>query len=672
MIDLNTTQLALLLEMQKNNEPQSSQYFANSLGLSSKTVRTYLSSLNYDLGAYGASIRSKSGLGFWLEINDPEKFAVLKNYLNKFVNAEAFGNIKMLRAHVMIRELLASPDYIKTEFFMDLMFINSTSIKQALDQAKLFLSKFYLSIISKSRHGIKISGSEHDIRNVIYYEYMFYERCGIALSQDERFARYVTDQKTIRDLQEIILSFQSTYSDLNLSQWAVSTIARSIYVWKIRNEMGNVLDYDDDTISHFTNRNCYYVARLVLNESGKYLGVHFNDSDVIYLTMLLVAWRTNLDINDLFPHNRIRSKDIALDVIQHLHELNHFSYLNKDLQMIDTFSLYVESYLIRSRYNLYTNRFDSLMSEDVSLMARKLAFQALVYLHKNYGGIVTSEEICYLSNLIRPYFGHFPHQRRPIVCAVVSRFDKLVGNLIKERLLRNFNGYFERIDVLELYELQKLDTEQYSIIFTSYDQDRLAFVGSKTDIVYTTTFFDEDYKMNLHKILMLKCSIQDESFANFLPEKNVLQDVNAKNQDEVILELGKFLFPDDEVKFTDFIDELTLMENADESIVKNNTVCLTGLKNHLKEKTVVMMILKKSIAWGESGAKAQVVVYWDGGNNPKDSHYFENEFIPHEIDEVFHNKMVIDEILTNFNYQNLIMYFDEYRWLITMSGRAFK
>ncbi len=669
---LNSIQFALLSELFRINKPRPSQYFANSLGLSSKTIRNYLSDLDQILKKYGAGIESKSGLGFWLSVDDEERFRELKEYLLKYENTDSFDeDIKAERAHLIVRELLAAEDYIKTESFMDLMYTNSTTIKQVMDLAKLILNYFGLSIVSKSRHGIRVSGSEHDIRCMIYYEFIFYDRFDLSIAKEEAFSDYFTENEDAKDVFDIIVRLQTTFSDQKLSQWTITTLSKSIYMWDKRNRKGHVLEYPEDVVAQFTNRNSYYVAKFIINECIQKLGLELTDNDVIYLTMLIVAWRTNLDIDNMNPTIRHQNKDIALDVIQHLHDVNYFSHMNKDLELIDTLALYVEGYIVRSRYHLYTNLLEGKYNDDISIMARKLAFQTLVYMHKRYGGVVNSEEIIYLSNLFRPYFGRFPHNRRLLKAAVVSRIDKLVGELIKERIERNFGSYFDKIDILELYELKGMDAGAYDIIFTSYDLEKLSFVPSKVDIVYTTTFFDEAFKLSLHRLIVSKSTLGMSTLGWILPKENILTDVSCKNQDEVILKLGKFLFPDDEEAFTKFIDELTYMETVDETKARNNAVCLTGLSSHTASITVVVIVLKKSITWGR-GSKAQVIVYWDGGKDREHAHYLENEFMPHEIDEVFHDKMVIDEILTSLNYQDLIMYIDEYRWKITISGSAFK
>ena len=57
-------QIQLLDRLNRTKEPVSSQFLANSLGVSSKTIRKNLSQLNLALSDQGAAIASKTGSGY--------------------------------------------------------------------------------------------------------------------------------------------------------------------------------------------------------------------------------------------------------------------------------------------------------------------------------------------------------------------------------------------------------------------------------------------------------------------------------------------------------------------------------------------------------------------------------------------------------------------------------
>ena len=81
-------QIQLLDRLNRTKEPVSSQFLANSLGVSSKTIRKNLSQLNLALSDQGAAIASKTGSGYWLIIEDLERFEHICHALNSLPDAQ--------------------------------------------------------------------------------------------------------------------------------------------------------------------------------------------------------------------------------------------------------------------------------------------------------------------------------------------------------------------------------------------------------------------------------------------------------------------------------------------------------------------------------------------------------------------------------------------------------
>ena len=154
----------LLDRLNRTKEPVSSQFLANSLGVSSKTIRKNLNQLNGYLAGQGARIASKTGSGYRLIVEDPETFERFMQKNTMRSSQLILNPVQVDRAHLIIRTLLCRQDYTRIEELEDLLFMNLTSVKQILNRAREILRLFDLKIVSKSRHGMKISGREHDIR----------------------------------------------------------------------------------------------------------------------------------------------------------------------------------------------------------------------------------------------------------------------------------------------------------------------------------------------------------------------------------------------------------------------------------------------------------------------------------------------------------------------------
>lgn len=402
-------QIQLLDRLNRTKEPVSSQFLANSLGVSSKTIRKNLSQLNLALSDQGAAIASKTGSGYWLIIEDRERFEQFMQNTSVRPSQHILNPIQVDRAHFIIRTLLCRQDYTRIEELEDLLFMNLTSVKQILNRAREILKLFDLKIVSKSRHGMKISGREHDLRLCLNYEYGNYSTTSLHLAQPEEYGRlYRFDPQIQQRIERIIRSLQETFISYNLSVSSLASLSRLILISAVRSKNGHLLDYPESTIIRFTNRNSYYVAKLVLNQCAELLQCTFIREDIILLAIGFVGFRIALSPDEMFRDGFLESKDIAFDLVQHLAQTNQFSSINKDIKLVDDIALHLDGLFTRSRYHLRTTQFASEVQVESSLMSRKMAMQAMVYLHEKYEIEISAEEITRLALVIHPVFGRFP------------------------------------------------------------------------------------------------------------------------------------------------------------------------------------------------------------------------------------------------------------------------
>ena len=112
-------QIQLLDRLNRTKEPVSSQFLANSLGVSSTTIRKNLSQLNLALSDQGAAIASKTGSGYWLIIEDRERFEQFMQNTSVRPSQHILNPIQVDRAHFIIRTLLCRQDYTRIEELED-------------------------------------------------------------------------------------------------------------------------------------------------------------------------------------------------------------------------------------------------------------------------------------------------------------------------------------------------------------------------------------------------------------------------------------------------------------------------------------------------------------------------------------------------------------------------
>lgn len=648
---LNRMQFLLLKRLMEIKEPVSSQFLANSQGISSKTIRKNLKELKEILQGHGAELTSKTGFGFWLVIFDEEKFnqflqenaSESQGHHNKSVNVD--------RSHQIVRYLLSKNDLTRIEELDDLLYLNRTSVKQNLNRAKSILKHFDLRLTSKKRGGYKIVGSEHNLRVCINYE----SNIQLLGESQENFTQIYHVEKTVLStIEKIIARLQNTYMSYNLSAYNISWLARLIVISAIRNKQDNKLDYDDEVVIQYTNRNSYYVAKQVLSECETVLQCRFFKADIILLAIGFIGFRIAMSPKESFNDDFLESRDIAFDVVQELARLNNFRYINKDLKLIEVIALHLEGLFTRSKYHFRTTQFAQL-NLPPSLMARKLAFQALVYLNEKYATVINEEELNRLAMIIRPFFGRYPWMVKKVKACVIPMIDKAEGKGLAERLMRNFQNYFSQMDILELYEWESSALDTYEIVFTSYPLKMLPPLSKGTIVIHVDMYFNEEEKQRILKILANNNYDQGGlSFADMLRSEYVFSDIQAGNMEQCLDCIEAELIKKGVVYPSGLSEDLKFCENCIPSTPKDNVLILTGIKSHAPQPIISIFILKRPILWKSSNKKAQIVIYWDCGSEMVSSRFFENEFVPHLIEGVFYNQQIIDGLLKKPDYNTIL------------------
>ena len=139
--------------------------------LSSKTIRKEINQLDSVIKDKGAIIESKPGKGYIFKIVDKDKF---KNFLKsdwyKYAYYQQECGEKDIRHENILKMLLFSNSYIKQFELAEIFHISESQINKDLPYVKEILATYDLNLISKPYYGMKIEGSEKNIRLAIKNE----------------------------------------------------------------------------------------------------------------------------------------------------------------------------------------------------------------------------------------------------------------------------------------------------------------------------------------------------------------------------------------------------------------------------------------------------------------------------------------------------------------------
>ena len=132
------------------------------LSISDRTIRNDIQEINSILSAYGAMVKLKRNYGYYIEVSDDKKYS-------------EFLNTSTDRIKYILTVLLTSDDYISLDDLSETVFISKNTLNKYIKTIKDIITGYDLEYITKPSLGVKIIGSEEQIRKLYAYVTSFTE-----------------------------------------------------------------------------------------------------------------------------------------------------------------------------------------------------------------------------------------------------------------------------------------------------------------------------------------------------------------------------------------------------------------------------------------------------------------------------------------------------------------
>ncbi|OOM74333.1 putative licABCH operon regulator [Clostridium puniceum] len=433
--------LLVLFELLNKDESKiSCKTLSKMTNVSERTIRGDITALNSILESYGATIKIKRNEGYYINILDLNKYQqYLAENTQELMEDNDIPNTPIERNKYILRYLLYNNNYTKLEDLADKLYISKTTILNDIKGIKSILSKYNLNLISKPYYGIKIQGSELDIRKCISEN---------IINRDfENYILGITDEEIeifkdidLKKLQEIVLrdvhEFNIEFSDFSLKNFIIhlaiaisrinsgDTLTQELEMLAEDSAIKNAITPIYDEIEEYFNFN------IPLNEKN-YIFNHFKSKS----TPKLIKANTDEKIIDYTKN--------LLDYIY-----THYNFdLRNDTTLVSDLMLHFKSILNSKYYNL--NKMNPLINTiksnyplafEITLTSIENIFKKTIY---NF----TEDEIGYVSlhigAAIERYFDkNINCKKIVIVCG--SGYG--TSRLLETRLNKVFR---DKLDIIE-------------------------------------------------------------------------------------------------------------------------------------------------------------------------------------------------------------------------------
>ena len=387
--------LKLLL---KNKECMTGDNLAVAIGVSSRTIRNDMKDLNRALEDHGASVVSEIGQGYYLKIEDQEKFLAFQNEMEEQKREKDFKNIIPSepedRVKYIISKLLLSTlngRKEKIEFF-DLeeeLFISTSTLKKDFRNIDKVLKPYDLKISITKKDGVKIVGDEAKIRYCIS-EYIFNSK-GYFGIEENQFYQSIFKEQEIEKLREILLDVISVYN-LRLTDLAFKNVLIHSLIMLKRFARQKSVTYEENDIKAFEKKVEFECAQEIIKRIQKEFEVDLGN-EVYYLTQHLISSQRFL-IDD--PKEDYEYKNEIEKILIKIKEETNID-LSDDKQLINGLAMHLSAALQRMRFdmNIRNEFLDSI--KNMYPLAFELAVIAGEIIEENFQFRTQENEIGFLA-----------------------------------------------------------------------------------------------------------------------------------------------------------------------------------------------------------------------------------------------------------------------------------
>lgn len=536
--------LFIILEMLTNNKGVVLEDFSEELGVSTRSIRTYIKQLQGEMPSNIAEIVKDNNSEYKLNIKDKERFREILDLNRRKKQEFSQLNNPEERVDYLINRLVELNDIVTIDDLAEEINVGRTTLVKDLKKVDKLLKEYGLVLKRKTNSGIKIEGDEINLRLIIlehicksYGDAVILLENNVAISKEE-VAKLRNE--IIVNLKRIKFSFTEALID---------NLIRYIAVMLLRIKNNNKISLVHRQYKIIIESKEYSVGELIKNIIEKLQNIKIEDLETTFIVMPLLGRNAPLYHETL--RNLIIGENITSlrdEIFKKVFEFTGLS-LEEDSKLIQGLDYHLYYALNRLVLNIkYKNPMIKEIKEKLKL-PYEVAKIAATVIEEQYEVQVGEDEIGYLALHFGTYIERASKKfirisNAAVICSTGRGTAQLLIMKLKKILGEDINfKSFSDGDFTEEIALN------YDMIFTTVDLD----IDTDSSIVKITSIFDDS---------QLKGEVESQVFLN--------------KSNKVTINTGKYILNrilDRNLVF--YLNETSFMKNIEymlDHLIKENVV----------------------------------------------------------------------------------------------------
>ena len=454
---------------------------ADAIGMSERTVRTYIQQVNKILSIHGAKIIAKRGMGFKLEIYQADLF---EQYFQTQVTPHKLTPAKAVienRENYLLTRLLLNDSSVLFETLMSELFISRSTLSKVFRKLKQRLLPYQLTIQSRARKGVYISGSERDKRRFIMT--YFFGQNYVTFVQE-----YLGDTQFFAGIQleaiTLIIIEECRKAQLNIQDFVIQNLV--LHLALSINRLQKAISLSTSEIKHISETTpAYQVAQGIISRVEALQSIRFPQQEVAFLALHLVSnaptTTPTQEITPMLLEEELRNCIAASEQ----YTAYHFS---EDAELISALIAHITAMQLRIKNDmvLVNPLLDKVKSDFSSVF--QLTQDMLSSMPHLSTKPISEDEWAYLTL-------HFmvaiekAKDKQPIRVLVVCATGIGSAQLLKTRIEKTFGQLLHIVGLHGYFDLNQAMLEDVDVIISSINLDHLVFT---VPTVHVSIFLDND------------------------------------------------------------------------------------------------------------------------------------------------------------------------------------
>lgn len=556
-----------------------SKEIGKEMELSSKTIRKEIDLLNSVIKDKGAIIESKTGKGFIFKIKNQDKFkSFLKNDWYKYAYFQEDDGSKDIRYENILRMLLFSNSYIKQYELAEIFHVSESQINKDLPIIKKTLNDYKLNLISKPYYGMKVEGSEKNIRLAIKNE----------IGEDPKLFDGYENKGLFNKIQEIINDIDFG-EDYYMPYVNFKNLVIHIYISILRIKQKEYVKLPKSVEKKLVSYEEFKIANKIVDGLQAKLEIEIPNQELVYITMHLIAKNTIRDQEKLSSE----ILELSQNIIDEIYKVSKYDF-RSNIEFYFALATHLGPLIYRIKYgfNMKNPILDDIKKDKISFMLATIGSNII---NDKYMTKLSDDEIGYIALHIMAAIGNNSLNKKNIL--IVCGSGNSSAQIMKSQLMKQFKGNIENITTTDVRNLRNFDINKYDLIISSINiNDKfnrsviyVDVIFSKSDLNKLKTAFENPNLDEIYKIFLNSIFVKDMVF---------------KNKDEVLKYIADKISTKSNFLNSKALKQLRDREKMGQTSFDN--IAIPHIVDQVDGKSYsIIIILKKPIDW--DGRKIRLI-----------------------------------------------------------------